>query len=97
MHHPSFKVRKKTFAMYADADGPALWVKATADDQRELVASDPDRFFVPPYLGPKGWVGVRLDDAPDWREVAELLTDGYRLAAPKTLVRELDQGRRDTP
>lgn len=91
VHHPSFKVRGKTFVMYADADGPALWVKATMTGQQELVASDPERFFVPPYLGPKGWVGARLDDAADWDEVAELVADGYRLAAPKRLVRQLDE------
>ena len=93
VHHPSFKVRGKTFAMAADGDGrPSLWVKATAGTQRELLAGDPERFFVPPYLGPRGWVGVRLDHRPDWTEVAELVTDGYRLAAPKRLVRVLDEG-----
>lgn len=90
VHHPSFKVRDKTFAIYADHEGPDVWIKSTAEDQRELIASAPERFFKPPYLGPKGWVGVPLDTATRWDEVAELLTDGYRLAAPKRLVRQLD-------
>jgi hypothetical protein len=53
--------------------------------QQELVASDPERFFVPPYLGPKGWVRVWLDAGVGWDDRAELVTDGYRLAAPKRL------------
>ena len=91
VHHPSFKVRKKTFALFADADRPAAWLKSTTANQRALVATAPDRFFVPPYLGPKGWVGVYLDADADWAEVEELVVEGYRLAAPKTLVRRLDE------
>jgi hypothetical protein len=93
VHHPSFKVRGRTFVMFADGDGtPALWIKSTAGEQTELVASDPERFFVPPYLGPRGWVGMRLDRDVDWGEAAELVADGYRRAAPKRLVRQLDDG-----
>lgn len=77
--------------MFADHDGPAYWIKAAPGSQQELVASDPDRFFVPPYLGPKGWVGVRLGSDLDWDEVTELVTDAYRLSAPKRLVQQLDQ------
>jgi len=90
VHHPSFKVRGKTFVMVSDRDRPAYWIKAPPGGQRELVGTDPERFFVPPYLGPRGWVGVWLDRPVDWDEVAELVTDGYRLAAPKRLVRLLD-------
>jgi len=57
----------------------------------DLVDSDPELFFVPPYVGPSGWVGVRLDKKPDWGMLSELLEDGYRLVAPKRLVRELDR------
>ena len=89
VHHPSFRVRGRTFALYAGQEAPAMWVKSTAEEQRELIASAPERFFKPPYLGPKGWVAVHLDAAIDRKEVAELLTDGYRLAAPKRLVRLL--------
>jgi predicted DNA-binding protein (MmcQ/YjbR family) len=56
-----------------------------------MVRAAPERFFVPPYVGPSGWVGVYLDGAPDWEELAELLRDAYRLAAPKRLTRLLDE------
>jgi predicted DNA-binding protein (MmcQ/YjbR family) len=61
----------------------AIWVKAPAMVQEILINSDPGRFFKPPYLGPKGWVGVRLDDGTNWDELAALLTDGYRLSVRK--------------
>ncbi|MBU7596654.1 MmcQ/YjbR family DNA-binding protein [Streptomyces sp. P38-E01] len=91
VHHPSFKVRDRTFAIHADREGPDVWIKSTAEEQQELIASDTDRFFKPPYLGPKGWVGVHLDREPPWDEIAELITEGYRLAAPKRLVARLDE------
>ncbi|MBW2281519.1 MAG: MmcQ/YjbR family DNA-binding protein [Deltaproteobacteria bacterium] len=92
---PTFRV-KKMFAMYVDdhhGDGRnALWIKSTADDQDVLVDSDSERFFVPPYVGKNGWVGVRLEkDRVDWEEVAELVEDGYRLIAPRRLVERLDE------
>jgi predicted DNA-binding protein (MmcQ/YjbR family) len=52
-----------------------------------LVGADPERFFVPPYVGHRGWVGMRLDRRPDWNEVAELVRRSYRLTAPKRLGR----------
>jgi len=59
-----------------------------------LVDADPERFFVPPYQGPFGWIGVRLDvdddDDVDWSELAELVEDSYRLAASKKLLAMLD-------
>jgi len=55
-----------------------------------MVQAAPDRFFVPPYVGPSGWVGVWLDGRVDWPELASLLRDGYRLVAPKRLVALLD-------
>ena len=58
----------------------------------ELVEPEPERFFRPPYVGMKGWVGVRIDVEPDWDEIAELLRDAYRLVAPKKLVALLDEG-----
>ncbi|WP_415647867.1 MmcQ/YjbR family DNA-binding protein [Stackebrandtia soli] len=89
VHHPSFNVRGKTFALCTDSPEPDLWIKSTLGDQAELIATDATRYFKPPYLGPRGWVGVRVDGA-DWSEVAELVTDAYRLAAPKRLIRQLD-------
>lgn len=94
---PTFRVRNKQFAMYASphnhhgAGHAAVWIKAAAGEQSLRVAADPDRFFVPPYVGPSGWVGVRLDGPIDWPDVAELLRDGWRLAAPVKLRRELDE------
>jgi hypothetical protein len=93
---PTFRVRNKMFAMYADAgnhhgDGrAALWCKAAPGNQALMVGADPHRFFVPPYMGPSGWVGVYLDADTDWDEVAELLRDAYRLVAPKRLLPLLD-------
>ena len=62
----------------------AVWVKAPPIVQEILVNSDPKRFFVPPYMGRKGWVGVRLDYKPNWDEVARILKDGYLMSAPKS-------------
>ena len=63
----------------------AVWVKAPPMVQEILVNSDPKRFFIPPYMGPKGWVGVRLDYKVNWDEVAGILKDGYLMSAPKKL------------
>ena len=64
---------------------PALWCKAAPGNQALMVRAEPDRYFVPPYVGPSGWVGVWLDRSPDWAEVNGLLRDSYRLVAPKKL------------
>jgi predicted DNA-binding protein (MmcQ/YjbR family) len=88
---PTFRVRNKLFAMFAAAgnhhgDGrPAVWCKAGPGNQQLMVAAAPKRFFVPPYVGPSGWVGVFLDGPVDWAELADLLTDSYRLVAPRKL------------
>jgi hypothetical protein len=58
--------------------------------QGALVTEEPDRFFVPPYVGHRGWLGVRLDRDLDWDEVAGIVEDAYRLVAPKKLVARLD-------
>ena len=63
----------------------AVWVKAPPTVQEILVNADAKRFFVPPYMGPKGWVGVRLDYKVDWDELAGILKDGYLMSAPKRL------------
>jgi len=93
---PTFRVRNKLFAMYAGADNhhgagrAAVWCKAAPIHQTLMVQAAPDRFFVPPYVGPSGWVGVWLDGRVDWPELASLLRDGRRLVAPKRLVALLD-------
>lgn len=93
---PTWFVRdKKTFVMFMDdhhGDGRvAIWTSAPPGAQQVLVASDPEQFFVPPYVGHRGWVGVRLDRDPDWAEVAGIIEDGWRVVAPKTLVSRFDQ------
>src|SRR5215469_14985055 len=60
----------------------AVWVKAPAMAQEILISSDPKRFFKPPYMGHKGWVGVRLDSTPDWEQLTAILKDGYELSLP---------------
>jgi predicted DNA-binding protein (MmcQ/YjbR family) len=83
---PTWRVREKIFAMEKRGDGRvSVWLKAPAGSQTILVGADPERFFVPPYVGHKGWVGIRLDDGPDWDEVAMLVRRSYRLTAPKRL------------
>ena len=92
---PAWFVRgKKTFVMYLDdhhGDGRlALWCAAPPGQQAELVEQEPERFFRPPYVGHRGWIGVRLDRDPDWDEIAAICADAYRQVAPKTLVARLD-------
>ncbi len=83
---PTFRVRDRIFAMEKRGDGRvSLWCKAPLGSQAVLVGADPARFFVPPYVGPKGWIGMRLDGGPDWDEVAALVRRSYRLIAPKRL------------
>jgi hypothetical protein len=83
---PTFRVRDRIFAAAKRGDGPvSVWCKAPPGAQAVLVGADPGRFFVPPYVGHKGWVGMRLDDGPAWGEVALLVGRSYRLVAPKGL------------
>jgi predicted DNA-binding protein (MmcQ/YjbR family) len=93
---PTFRVKNRMFAMFAAAGNhhgagrPAAWIKAAPGEQQLLVRAAADRYFVPPYVGPSGWVGAWLDDAADWNEVGDLLRDGYRLVAPRKLKARLD-------
>ena len=94
---PCFRVREKTFVMFLDnhhRDGRvAIWCKAPPGAQSMIVESDPVRYFVPPYVGPRGWIGARLDRKPDWSAVEALVAESYamtrgparsaRKAAPK--------------
>jgi hypothetical protein len=93
---PTWFVRdKKSFVKYVDnhhGDGRlAIWCAAPPGLQGELVDQEPERFFVPPYVGHSGWIGVRLDRDPDWDEIAAICEDAFRKVAPKTLVRQLDE------
>jgi hypothetical protein len=100
---PTFRVRNKMFAMYADAANhhgggrPAVWVKAAPGEQEAMVAAAPGCFFVPPYVGPSGWVGIWLDGVVSWEDVAEFLRDAYRLVAPKRLCVLLPPGSPPAP
>jgi hypothetical protein len=66
------------------------WVKATHDEQLALVATDPDTFFVPPYVGPSGWIGVVIRTV-DADEMRELVLEAWRLTAPKRLLAAFDE------
>jgi hypothetical protein len=86
---PCFRVREKTFVMFLDnhhRDGRvAIWCKAPPGAQSMIVEGDPERFFVPPYVGPKGWIGARLDRKPDWAAIRALVEESYAMTAePKT-------------
>jgi hypothetical protein len=75
------------------AEHIAFWCPAPPGVQEELIAEDSARFFRPPYVGPRGWVGVRLEadglPTPDWTEIDEIVRDAYRMVAPKSLAARL--------
>lgn len=72
------------------ADHLAFWCAAPPGAQEQLIAEHPDQFFRPPYVGHRGWVGVRIDRDPDWADIAEVVRDAYRQVAPKRLLAQLD-------
>jgi len=80
---PTFRVRDKIFAMAHDPG--TVWCKAPRGVQAILVGAAPERFFIPPYVGSKGWIGFRLDRGTDWDEVEALIRRSYRMTAPKRL------------
>ena len=90
---PNFRVRKRTFATYAanvHGDGRvALWLNLPEGAQEQLVRDAPKHFFVPPYVGPRGWVGVRLDQGLAWKRVAELVREAWEKTAPAALAGKL--------
>jgi hypothetical protein len=89
---------KKTFVQFwteghhSSHDFPHLWCAAPPGVQEELVAEEPDRFFRPPYVGGRGWIGVRMDVEIDWDELAGLCEEAYRVVAPKKLTQQLGGG-----
>jgi hypothetical protein len=91
---PTFRVKGRIFAMYSnhhhDDAHLAVWCNAAEGVQATLIASDPKHFFRPPYVGPSGWIGIRLNSDTDWKELAELMHDAYRLVAPKRFLAALD-------
>lgn len=93
---PTFFIRnKKTLCSIWDHhhedDRLAMWCPAPAGVQAELVDREPERFFVPKYVGHRGWIGVRLDIDVDWDEIDQILRDAYRCVGPKTLITLLDR------
>jgi predicted DNA-binding protein (MmcQ/YjbR family) len=86
---PTWRVRGKLFAQLDDhhhgADHLAVWLPAPLGEQAAMIFTDPERFFRPPYVGPRGWVGVRIDGKVDWSVVATLVTQAYSLVAPPRL------------
>jgi len=76
-----------------DVEFPHLWCAAPAGAQDELVTSEPRRFFRPPYVGARGWIGVRLDEDVDWAEIGAICEEAYRTIAPRRLVAELEAGQ----
>ena len=91
---PAWFVRgRKTFVMFADRhhdDKLAFWCPAPPGVQEELVRTEPERFFRPPYVGHRGWLGVRLDVDVDWGEIDRIVREAYRLVAPKTLAAQVE-------
>ena len=91
---PTFAVVRRTAFCnlhHPAGDRPTLWFKAAPGTQTELVDQEPDRFFVPPYVGPRGWVGLRLDVDLDWNEVAAVVEDAWRLVATKSHLTKRDE------
>ena len=92
---PTWFVRdKKSFLTlwehgHHDHEFPHLWCAAPTGAQAELIAEDPARYFRPPYVGHRGWLGVHLDVDVDWTEIAEIAEDAYRTVAPARLIAEL--------
>lgn len=84
---PTFRVDGRIFAMYSDNhhnDGRiALWLAAPAGAQAAFISADPERFFKPPYVGPSGWIGIRLEYRPPWGLIADLLEEAHRTIAEK--------------
>ena len=94
---PTFFVRgKRAFVMVLTdhhGDGRfAIWCAAPDGLQRMLVEADPERFFVPPYVGHRGWLGVRLDRGLDWDELTGIVEDAFAEVAPRTLVERAAAG-----
>lgn len=93
---PAFFAGRQFVQLWADGHHehgfPHLWCAAPAGAQQTLVAAAPDRFFRPPYVGGRGWLGVRLDGEVDWGEVEVLCEDAFRTIAPPKLVAQLEVG-----
>ena len=85
---PTFRVRDKIFVMMAE-DGSGVSVKATRDEQSALIAEDPETFSYPAYVGRHGWVGVDVERI-GLDHLRELVTEAWRMTAPKRVVKDFD-------
>ena len=85
-----FRVWNKIFVMFSERERHA-WIKSVHDEQRALVEMDPQAWFIPPYVGPSGWVGAVLSKS-DGNEVRELIVEAWRMTAPKRSVASFDEG-----
>ena len=98
---PTWRVRGKLFAQLDDhhhgADHLAVWLPAPLGEQEAMIFVDPARFFRPPYVGQRGWVGVRLDGRPDWSVVTQLVEQAYREVAPPKLREAISKPRTASP
>jgi predicted DNA-binding protein (MmcQ/YjbR family) len=95
--HSTYRVRGKVFAYFLDdhhGDGiVSVCVKSELGENTDRARLDPERFYLPAYIGPRGWFGMRLDRGRiAWREVAQVVERSYRLSAPRALLRKLDLG-----
>jgi hypothetical protein len=90
---PNFRVRGKTFATYCinhHGDGRiALWLSSPPGAQEVHTKGEPKHFFVPPYVGPRGWLGVNLDKGLSWKRIAVLVREAYEKVAPKPLIAQI--------
>ncbi len=91
---PGFFATKQFVMLWPDGhhehDFAHLWCAAPLGAQEALVAESPERFFRPPYVGARGWIGVRLDGRVDWVLVADLCVDAYRTVAPRRLIDQME-------
>lgn len=100
--HSIYRVRRKVFAYFLDdhhGDGiVSVCVKSELGENADRARRDPARYYLPAYIGSRGWFGLRLDRGRvPWSEVAEVIERSYRLTAPKSLLRELDARPRAAP
>ncbi|MGH2581924.1 MAG: MmcQ/YjbR family DNA-binding protein [Anaerolineales bacterium] len=84
---PTFRIKNKMFTMFANPDThrgagkTGVWIKSKPEDRDLLIKESPEKYFVPPYMGPSGWIGAFLDERTDWEELKSLLREGYRKVA----------------
>jgi hypothetical protein len=94
---PAFFAGKQFLMLWPDGHHdhrfPHLWCAAPPGVQDDLVTTEPDRFFLPPYVGGRGWLGVRLDEGIDWGEIAVICEEAFRTVAPKKSIAALDASR----